>query len=161
MIKILKQYKNESLVSQSVKDINDQYQIVYHDGTINSYQDYMMDYLVTSNIFSEVATIDIVSEGGDSLGDLSIEADKLTLGAGESISLPEGISAKGDLWISDNSEYSTLFISSLGTVDMRTATENIVNTDTADKLCIVDDGTNVKIINNFSVEKEILYKLEY
>lgn len=161
MIKILKQYKNESETSQSVKDDNEVYQIVYHDGTINCYQDYMMDYLVENNIFSEVATVDIVSEGGDSLGDFSIEADKLSLGAGESISLPEGISAKGELWISDNSEYSTFFISALGTVDMRSGTANIVNTDTSNKLCIVDDGTNVKIINNFSEEKEIIYKLEY
>jgi len=161
MVKILKQYKNESLLSQSVKDDNEQYQTVYHDGTINCYQDYMMDYLVTSNIFSEVATIDIISEGGESLGDFSLDADKLLLGAGESIELLDGISGRGEVWITDNSEYMAFNISSLGTVDIRVATENTSNTEEANKLCVVDNGTNAKIINNFSEEKEIIYKLEY
>jgi len=77
------------------------------------------------------------------------------------IDLAAGVAGYGTVQAGDDEEWATFSFTSAGVVTLRLNTANVVTADTDGKLCIVDAGTNVQIINQLGVTKTIRYTVYY
>lgn len=95
------------------------------------------------------------------VGSLVTKEDSKVLADGESISFPSAVEGRGRIWISDNSEKADFYFSKAGAVTLENETSGIVATNTALKLCVYDDGTKIKILNNTGNEITVNYSVKY
>ena len=77
------------------------------------------------------------------------------------IDLEAGTIGWGFAQIGDNEEYATFCWTSAGVVTLINNSTNAVNTDTDTKLCIFDNGSNVRIRNRLGSTKVIRYVVNY
>lgn len=81
-------------------------------------------------------------------GGLTIVSYKISLGNGETTDLPNANTGSGWVMAGDNAEYASIRFASDGSVAVFDETANVATSDTANKLCIFDNGTSVRIKNN-------------
>jgi len=84
-----------------------------------------------------------------------------TLSNNAYIDLPEGVSGFGEVIAGDNQEYTQFRFTTAGVVTLLNNTANVVDTDTVSKLCILDNGSNVRIKNRLGSSKEIKVVVNY
>jgi hypothetical protein len=79
------------------------------------------------------------------------------------IDLKSGVAGWGFVMAGDNEEYGFFSFTSAGVVTLLTSTNsaNFVATDTDAKLCVFDNGTNVRIRNRLGSTKTIRYDVKY
>lgn len=78
------------------------------------------------------------------------------------IDLNSGVSGFGYVQAGDNEEFAPFTFTTAGVVTLLTdATANVVATDTDVKLCIFDNGTNVRIRNRLGSAKVLKIKVYY
>lgn len=79
-----------------------------------------------------------------------------------SITLPVSTSGGwGFAQAGDGEEYVLFSYTSAAAVNVLAASTNGVNTDTDDKFCVFDSGTQVKIRNRLAATKRIIAKIYY
>ena len=78
------------------------------------------------------------------------------------LNLVDGVSGFGFVQAGDNEEYGHFTFTSAGAVTLLTdSTANVVNTNTDAKLCIFDNGTNVRISNRLGSAKILRVSVSY
>lgn len=78
------------------------------------------------------------------------------------LDLESSKSGYGIVQAGDNEEYGVFTFTSAGVVTLLTdSTANVVNTDTDTKLCIFDNGTNVRIKNRLGSAKILRVSVSY
>jgi len=95
-------------------------------------------------------------------GNLTTEGYSTSLNDDEYVDLEAGKTGWGTVMAGDNEEFAPFTFTSAGVVTLLTdATANVVNTDTDAKLCIFDNGTNVRIRNRLGSAKVIRFCVNY
>lgn len=78
------------------------------------------------------------------------------------IDLKSGMAGWGFVMAGDNEEYGAFCFTSAGVVTVLSdASTNFVGTDTDAKLCVFDNGSNVRIRNRLGSAKTIRYEVKY
>jgi hypothetical protein len=75
--------------------------------------------------------------------------------------LPDASTGWGFAQIGDNEEYALFSWTTAGAVTLISNSVNTVNTDTDDKFCIYDAGTDVRIKNRLGAEKIVRWAIYY
>lgn len=124
---------------------------------------YEQDTIVSGNgliINSPTTTID----GNLIVNGLYYQSDITNLVNGDSIVLTNGISGWGEVYAFNAGaidEWAEFIISSDGAVYLKSNSTDVVNTDTADKLCIFDNGSGVTIRNRLGGTRIIKYIIHH
>lgn len=95
---------------------------------------------------------------------LYYQSDSTNLVNGDSAVLTDGISGWGEVYAFNAGaidEWAEFIISSDGAVLLKSNSTDVVNTDTADKLCIFDNGSGVTIRNRLGGTRTIKYIIHH
>lgn len=94
--------------------------------------------------------------------DLKLQTNSESVADDGYIDLKSGVAGWGFVMAGDNEEYGAFTFTSAGVVTLLTdVTANVVATDTDAKLCIFDNGTNVRIRNRLGSAKTLRVEVKY
>jgi hypothetical protein len=95
--------------------------------------------------------------------DLKIQTNSESVADDGYIDLKSGVAGWGFVMAGDNEEYGFFSFTSAGVVSLLTSTNsaNFVATDTDAKLCVFDNGTNVRIRNRLGSAKTLRVEVKY
>lgn len=132
-------------------DIGSYIHFNYNDSVTTIYNKLILE---SPNSKDEIITINNIKTGCDS----TVKADD------ESIVLTNGISGWGEVYAFNAGvidEWAEFIISSDGAVYLKSNSTDVVNTDTANKLCIFDNGSGVTIRNRLGGTRTIKYIIHH
>lgn len=101
------------------------------------------------------------STGGLIVNDASSYIDKQTIADDVNFIAVMAKSGFGEIIIGDNEEYAQFRFTSAGVVTLTVNSTNVVTTDTDNKFCIRQSGTNVAFKNRLGSSKTVVYKITY